>query len=1027
MAGRKKGKRIAKKLELSEVKYRELFDSINVCVIVLKPKEDGEDFVIKDINAAMEKVERVRLGEFIGKSVTEALPVLVELGIISMFQRVWRTGEPERFPAIEFKAIRVKGWREGYVYRLPSGDIVAVYEDVTARIKAENALKKAELRYRTMADFAYDLEYWKGPDGKLLYISPSCERITGYSVGEFMKDPGLLDHIVVAEDRDLWESHEIRGGSFVVNEISFRIQRRDGQIRWIEHRCKQIVDENNKFLGIRGSNRDITDRKRIEQLLGDSEERFRTLFLAAPIGLALADLEGRFIDINTAFQKMLGFTRDELLGTSILEITHPDDKDLYLELSGELVRGERPGYSVEKRFVRKDGATLWVNVSTVRVETPDGRFLYRIGIIEDITDRKMAAEALIESEIRYRSLIETTGVGFASVDLEGKIVLVNDSLCEITGYTRDEIVGRPFADFVHPDDLSEAVGEFSKAISEGRTKNIFYEMKILAKDHVAWMRFNPTEWAADGRTIGMHAAMFDITDRKQAEEALITSKEHFQALFMNMTQATALYELVFDESGKPCNYRFVEVNPEYERIFDKKADDVRGKLFTEIFPAADALFLEEFSQVAFSRVPTRFETYYPYSKKFVDVSVVPWEDHGFATIVSDITERIRVDRQLQQSENKFSAAFMSSPEPMVISEIESGEIIEANPAMAKWVGYRREELIGKTTFDLEIWVNPDDRNKIIDSVRRHGEVSNLDSQMRMAEGEIRDVWLSSQFMQIGDREYLITRANDITERKRAEESLRHSEEVFRLLAENTGDVIWLADPGFKLTYISPSIRKLRGYEPEEAVSQPLIDIMTPQSLQNIMDQYEYHKADIESGIDISARVEVEQYKKDGSTVWVESVIRAVYNDDRKLTGFVGVSRDISERKKAEDALKWDVIWFADPKLKPVYISPSIRKLLGYTPEEAMSQALVNMMTPQSAQIVMDKYKSQKADIGKDRDAIVHVEVEQYRKDGSKVWVETAVRAVYNDEGKHTGFIGVSRDISGLKRTQDPEAGKPDSP
>ncbi|MHB8085640.1 MAG: PAS domain-containing protein [Dehalococcoidia bacterium] len=773
MAGRSKGKRIAKKLELSEVKYRELFDSINVCVVVLKPKDDGEDFIIKDINTATEKVEMIRLGEAVGKSVIEALPGIKECGIFDIYKRVWRTGEPERFPARECKNKRVKGWREGYIYRLPSGDIVEVYEDVTARIKAEDAVKKAELRYRTVADFTYDLEYWKGPDGKLLYISPSCERVTGYSVQEFMKDPQLLDRIVVAEDSQLWASHENSGGSFTMNEISFCIKRRDGEIRWIEHRCRPVVDENNKFLGIRGSNRDVSYRKHIEQQLSDSQERFRTLFLAAPIGLALADLEGRFIDVNKAFQQMLGFTRDELLNTSILDITHPDDKDLYLDLSGELVRGERPGYTVEKRFVKKDGATLWVNVSTVKVEAPDGRFLYRIGIIEDITERKKAAEALKESEARYRSLVETTGAGFVSVDLEGKILMVNESLCEITGYTSDEVVGQPFTDFVHPDDLAEAAEEFSRSVSMGRTRNIFYEMKILGKQHVVWMRFNPTEWVAEGRTIGMHAAMFDITDRKQAEEALMVSKEHFQALFMNMTQATALNELVFDKSGRPSNYRLVEVNPEYERIFKKKAEEVRSKLVTDIYPVQEPPFLKEFSEVALSRRPARFEAYYAWAGIFVDVSIVPWESQGFATIVSDITEG-----------------------------------------------------------------------------------------------------------------------------KRAVDSLRHSEELFRLLAENTGDVIWLADPQFRFTYVSPSIHKLRGFSPEEVMAQTLKEKMTPESAQKITDIYKRYKADIEGAADITEYVEIEQYRKEGSTVWVEVAIRAVYAADRKHIGFIGVSRDMSERKRA---------------------------------------------------------------------------------------------------------------------------------
>jgi PAS domain S-box-containing protein len=141
------------------------------------------------------------------------------------------------------------------------GGVVIAHTDISPRKKAEIRLRQAELDYRTVADYTYDWEYWQGPDGSFNYISPSCERITGYRAEEFIDNPELLDQIIVPEDRNIWFDHrqetteEPKRG-----EIQFRIRRKDGEIRWIEHACLGVCDGRDKFCGFRASNRDITKK-----------------------------------------------------------------------------------------------------------------------------------------------------------------------------------------------------------------------------------------------------------------------------------------------------------------------------------------------------------------------------------------------------------------------------------------------------------------------------------------------------------------------------------------------------------------------------------------------------------------------------------------------------------------------------------------------------------------------------------------------------------------------------------------------
>ncbi len=158
------------------------------------------------------------------------------------------------------------------------GGVVIAHTDISARKKAEIQLRQAELDYSTVADYTYDWEYWRGPDGNFIYISPSCERITGYRAEEFIDNPKLLDQIIVPEDKNIWFDHrqetieEPKRG-----EIQFRIRRKDGEMRWIEHACQGVRDGRNQFLGFRASNRDITRRKQSEESLIESQKEARLL------------------------------------------------------------------------------------------------------------------------------------------------------------------------------------------------------------------------------------------------------------------------------------------------------------------------------------------------------------------------------------------------------------------------------------------------------------------------------------------------------------------------------------------------------------------------------------------------------------------------------------------------------------------------------------------------------------------------------------------------------------------------------
>lgn len=351
-----------------------------------------------------------------------------------------------------------------------------------------------------------------------------------------------------------------------------------------------------------------------------------------------------------------------------------------------------------------------------------------------------------------------------------------------------------------------------------------------------------------------------------------------------------------------------------------------------------------------------------------------------------------------------------------------------SPSVEQVFGRPVSEFVAKPALWAEV-VHPDDKEISDNAYKQLQEKGVAVRECRIIRPDGTIVWINDKSKIIVDKEGKPIRidgvSRDITEHKRGEEELRIKEERYRMLAENARDVIWTMNLDGTITYISPSVEQMRGLTVEEAMNQPLEKILTPASQAISIGYIQNLCSAIESGLPLPTfRGELEYYCKDGSTLWTESLTYPVLGRDNRSVSMLGVNRDISQRKKAEDALRkseenfksianyaasWEA-WF-NPGGKLIWMNPYSAKLTGYTPEEYMEAENFLAIFSHPDDLEMVTHNFQGAMEGGSGD---NFEVRVLRRDGSFFWVSISWRPILNANGESIGFRTSAQNINERK-------------
>ncbi len=412
--------------------------------------------------------------------------------------------------------------------------------DITARKEAEEHLREAETRYRTLVEQIPAITYIDeclSPDDPgswpTLYISPQVETILGYSPEEWRRDPELWGNLIHPDDVERSMEADLR--HYETGEplaIEVRLIAKDGSTHWIRDEAIIVRDDDGLPLWSQGILLDITERKLAEQQLHDAEERYRGLIETIPAATYIdtVDALSRPVYVSPQMEKIYGYSPEEWKSRPELweQGLHPDDHD---RVVAAVERHNREGlpYEAEYRYRHRDGRWIWVHDQAVMLRDEQGNLRFSQGVVFDITERREAEEQLRETEERFRAIVEhvPAGIYVDAPDASLQTLYVSPQVQAITGIPEDEWIGDPdsWVDAVHPEDREEVLGRYLAAIAAEEPWSDEYRMRT---------RDGRTIWVHDETTLihddeGRHAmllgVMSDITERKLAEHALRESEQ----------------------------------------------------------------------------------------------------------------------------------------------------------------------------------------------------------------------------------------------------------------------------------------------------------------------------------------------------------------------------------------------------------------------------------------------------------------------------------------------------------------------
>jgi PAS domain S-box-containing protein len=894
-------------------------------------------------NRAFLQYRGMKRQDVIGRHVREVLnPAVFENAIKGKLDECFR-GQVVHYEMSYRYAVH--GERQLVIHYLPIRGprgidrVACVLRDVTEQKQAEGAVRESEDRYRDLVEHSEDLVCTHDLSGKLLSVNPAPARLLGFEVEELLNTQ--MRDLIAPEFREQFDQYLDTIKTYGVAEGFLCVLAKDGRRRLWEYR-NTLRTEGVVSPIVRGIAHDVTERKQAEDALRRSEQRMRLFIEHAPAGAAVLDREMRYVQASRRWRDDYGLGDREIIGISHYEL-FPEIPERWKEahrrcLAGEVLREERD------RFERADGTVQWVRWE-LRPWYEKGQIGGIAIFAEDVTAREVAEDALRKSEDRYRTLFERTVAGVGIISMSGTVLDCNDAWARMLGHTsaaecRESQIQNYYRDPAQRKPLLAELQQSGAVINR--------EWELCRKDGTPlWVLLNSVLIDQGQGEPLIQSTMFDITERKQAEDALRRSEESYrnfvarssEGIFRQDVAAPIPIDLPEDELVQRILHDsyMAECNDAIVKMYGlTSVQDFVGRRLIEFVDPNDPTNLELTRQYIRSgfRVVDResYEIDAQGNPKIFRNSMIGIVEDGMLVctwgIQRDVTEQVKLEdasrqavQALRKSEEHFRILVEQASEGIFIADGE-GKYLDVNSAGTEMLGYTREEILELSIFDVVIAEEGERVAQERAQLARGLSVRN-EWKFRRKDGSVFPGEVSGRRLPDGRLQGIL---RDITDRKRAEEILQQSEERFRVALKDSPITVFNQDDELRYTWI---------YNPQlhwqhDVLGKTDDEIIGPKKASALNS---LKRRVLDSGVGIREEVAIPQ---NGTSHVFDITIEPLFDAQKNVIGITAACMDIARQREMADRLQESRDRLANTKS---YLESEIQSELGFEKIIGQSPAL----------------------------------------------------------------------------------------
>jgi len=1007
----KKIEKSTRDLKESEEKFRNIADQslMGICIL--------QDDVIGYANQRIADISGYSLKEIMSWQPKEFYKTIVteSMDFVSEQAKKKQLGLQGAIPQYQLQIIKKSGekiWIENFSKSInfngKPADLVTLF-DITKQKKVEGAF----LREKKFTDIALNAQrdtffIFEPSTGKAVRWNNAFKELSGYSDEEIskLKTPGSyyreedLNQLVGATEL-------IEQGGTAVNELS--LITKDKKLVPFEYSASGIFTDEGNLKYIVAIGRDITERKKIQDILKENERLLKMAQSLAHIGHFKLDTINFEVSGSDELFKIFDLNQDEATLDAFTSVVHPDDReyDLY-----HIRRGMETGesWNIEHRLICKDGTEKWVHAIGEATRDESGKIIMLLGTVQDITDRKKIEEVLYHERDLIRTLFENHPDFIYFKDNKARFQNLSKRFAELFGVEVEEIIGKTDLE-LFPEELAQQThNEDMQVINTG--------IPLINKEEESegtWVLTTKLPWYnKDGNIKGLFGISRDITDRKKVEKELKESEEKYRDLVNNIHDS--IFEL--DENGileyvSPQIYEFTGYKPE---------EQIGLKLVDLIHPDDLELVLNSFKKVLTLGEVQSAE----YRRKHKDGHYVYVNSSGRRVRIGDkyklvgttqnITERKKVEQTLKKSEEKYSNLFQYSNDAIILHDLE-GNIVDINQNARKWLGYTKSEFLIMNISQLHPSKDLELSKNKLKEIKKNKFV-NFEISFKRKNGELFPADLSAKIIEIDDKTFIQGEIRDLTDKKKVEQELKESEKRIKDERDNLlnmlnsmEDGVYIINQQHEIQFVNPSLKNAFG---------PIENRKCYEYFQNLPDPCPWCKT--------------QEQKKHSSIRWewdstitkkfYEITATPIKNADGDISKLV-IFHDITEKKKAEQKLKEseekyrnlfekspNAIALLDFTGKIIDCNLVTEKTFGYSTEDLKGRNYLEL--PFYSERMINKLKERFQTIAKAIE-IEPQELEIEKKDGNMAWITTAIS--YFKIGEQYFFQAIIQDITEQKQAE----------